>query len=82
MKAIVSKSRCHWLDLCAYVRVWVCACVCMRNAIHFGLSLYHPICKGAVINPVVLTAHGNEDIDTWGPRYIWGKFQTYTWNIN
>jgi len=34
------------------------------------------------INPVVLTAHGNEDIDTWGPRYIWGKFQTYTWNIN
>jgi hypothetical protein len=34
------------------------------------------------INPVVLTAHGNEDIDTWGPRYIWGSFQTYTWNIN
>ena len=34
------------------------------------------------INPVVLTAHGNEDIDTWGPRFIWGSFQTYTWNIN
>jgi len=34
------------------------------------------------INPVVLTAHGNEDIDTWGPRYIWGSFQTYTWNLN
>jgi len=33
-------------------------------------------------NPMVLTANGNEDIDTWGPRYIWGKFQTYNWNIN
>jgi hypothetical protein len=33
-------------------------------------------------NPVILTAHGNEDIDTWGPRYIWGRFTKYTWNIN
>lgn len=33
-------------------------------------------------NPTVVTVHGDEDIDTWGPRYIWGKFQTYTWNIN
>src|SRR5262249_44886571 len=33
-------------------------------------------------NPTVLTAYGNEDIDTWGPRYIWGQFNKYTWNIN
>lgn len=33
-------------------------------------------------NPTVLTAYGNEDIDTWGPRYIWGQFTKYTWNIN
>jgi len=33
-------------------------------------------------NPTVVTVRGDDDIDTWGPRYIWGKFQTYTWNIN
>jgi hypothetical protein len=33
-------------------------------------------------NPVVLNAAGNEEIDTWGPRYIWGKFTKYTWNLN
>jgi uncharacterized protein (TIGR03000 family) len=33
-------------------------------------------------NPTVLEAYGNEDNSTWGPRYIWGRFQTYTWNLN
>lgn len=33
-------------------------------------------------NPTVVTVRGDDDTDTWGPRYIWGKFQTYTWNIN
>jgi uncharacterized protein (TIGR03000 family) len=33
-------------------------------------------------NPTVLTANGNEDMDSWGPRYIWGRFDKYTWNIN
>jgi hypothetical protein len=33
-------------------------------------------------NPTILKANGNEDIDTWGPRIIWGRFETYTWNIN
>jgi len=33
-------------------------------------------------NPTVLTAYGDQDIDSWGPRYIWGRFQTYKWNIN
>jgi hypothetical protein len=33
-------------------------------------------------NPTVLKAYGDEDIDTWGPRYIWGRFNKYTWNIN
>jgi hypothetical protein len=33
-------------------------------------------------NPTVVTVSGDDDTDTWGPRYIWGKFQTYTWNIN
>jgi hypothetical protein len=32
-------------------------------------------------NPTVLKAYGNEDINTYGPRYIWGKFDKYTWNI-
>jgi uncharacterized protein (TIGR03000 family) len=32
-------------------------------------------------NPTVLTAYGDTDNDNWGPRYIWGRFQTYTWNI-
>jgi hypothetical protein len=33
-------------------------------------------------NPTVLTAYGNEDSETFGPRYIWGRFDKYTWNIN
>jgi uncharacterized protein (TIGR03000 family) len=33
-------------------------------------------------NPTVLTAYGDEDSVTWGPRYIWGRFNKYTWNIN
>ena len=33
-------------------------------------------------NPTVLTADGNEDEQTWGPRYVWGRFKKYTWNIN
>jgi hypothetical protein len=33
-------------------------------------------------NPTVLTAYGDEDSVTWGPRYIWGRFDKYTWNIN
>jgi hypothetical protein len=32
-------------------------------------------------NPTVLKAYGNEDINTYGPRYIWGKFDRYTWDI-
>ena len=32
-------------------------------------------------NPTVLTAYGNEDEINWGPKYIWGKFDKYTWNI-
>jgi len=33
-------------------------------------------------NPTVLKAYGNDDTTTWGPRYIWGTFKTYTWNLN
>jgi hypothetical protein len=33
-------------------------------------------------NPTVLKAYGNEDLSTIGPRYIWGRFTKYTWNIN
>jgi hypothetical protein len=33
-------------------------------------------------NPTVLKAYGDEDTSVWGPRYIWGKFDKYTWNIN
>lgn len=33
-------------------------------------------------NPTVLTAYGNDDLDHWGPRYIWGRFTKYTWNLN
>jgi hypothetical protein len=33
-------------------------------------------------NPTALTAYGNEDGINWGPRYIWGRFDKYTWNIN
>jgi uncharacterized protein (TIGR03000 family) len=33
-------------------------------------------------NPTVLTAHGDEDVDTWGPVNVWGRFDVYTWNIN
>jgi hypothetical protein len=32
-------------------------------------------------NPTVLKAYGNEDSINWGPRYIWGKFEKYTWNL-
>ena len=33
-------------------------------------------------NPTILEGYGNEDNTHWGPRYIWGKFKTYTWNLN
>jgi hypothetical protein len=33
-------------------------------------------------NPTVLKAYGNDDSTTWGPKYIWGTFKTYTWNLN
>ncbi len=33
-------------------------------------------------NPTVLKAYGNEDAQVWGPRYVWGRFKTYTWNLN
>jgi hypothetical protein len=33
-------------------------------------------------NPTVLTASGDEDMSSWGPRYIWGTFKTYTWNLH
>jgi uncharacterized protein (TIGR03000 family) len=33
-------------------------------------------------NPTVLTAYGNDDASTWGPRTIWGRFTRYTWNLN
>jgi hypothetical protein len=32
-------------------------------------------------DPTVLKAYGNEDTNNWGPRYIWGNFKTYTWNL-
>jgi len=32
-------------------------------------------------NPTVLKGYGNEDTNNWGPRYIWGNFKTYTWNL-
>jgi len=32
-------------------------------------------------NPTVLKAFGNEDVNTYGPRYVWGRFDKYTWNI-
>jgi uncharacterized protein (TIGR03000 family) len=33
-------------------------------------------------DPTILTGYGDEDDSaTWGPRYIYGDFQTYTWNI-
>jgi hypothetical protein len=33
-------------------------------------------------NPTVLKASGDEDMSKWGPRYIWGTFKTYTWNLH
>ncbi len=33
-------------------------------------------------NPTILKAFGNDDVTTWGPRYIWGTFKTYTWNLH
>jgi uncharacterized protein (TIGR03000 family) len=33
-------------------------------------------------NPTVLTGDGDDDEQTWGPVYIWGRFKKYTWNIN
>jgi hypothetical protein len=34
------------------------------------------------INPTTLTAYGDDDNQTWGPRQLWGRFTKYTWNIN
>jgi hypothetical protein len=31
--------------------------------------------------PTVLRVSSNEDDISWAPRYIWGKFVKYTWNV-
>jgi len=33
-------------------------------------------------NPTVITGYGNQDVNQYGPRNIWGQFDKYTWNIN
>jgi hypothetical protein len=33
-------------------------------------------------NPVVLEGYGNDDESGYGPVNLWGRFKTYTWNIN
>jgi uncharacterized protein (TIGR03000 family) len=33
-------------------------------------------------NPVTVTGYGDQDTDTYGPHYIWGRWNKYTWNIN
>ena len=33
-------------------------------------------------NPTVLTGDGDDDEQQFGPVNIWGRFKTYTWNIN
>jgi hypothetical protein len=33
-------------------------------------------------NPTVLSGYGNDDESGYGPVYVWGRFKTYTWNIN
>jgi hypothetical protein len=33
-------------------------------------------------NPTVLTGYGDDDEQKFGPVNIWGRFKTYTWNIN
>jgi len=33
-------------------------------------------------NPTVLTGYGDDDESNFGPVNIWGRFKTYTWNIN
>jgi hypothetical protein len=33
-------------------------------------------------NPTVLSGYGNDDESGYGPVHIWGRFKTYTWNIN
>jgi len=33
------------------------------------------------VSPVVVTAYGDEDTQSWGPRYLWGSYTIYTWNI-
>jgi len=33
-------------------------------------------------DPTILKAYGSQDEVHWGPRYIWGNFDKYTWNLN
>ena len=33
------------------------------------------------VSPVVVTAYGDADTQSWGPRYLWGAYTIYTWNI-
>jgi hypothetical protein len=61
-----------------YVDIWINGY--MRMQVGPGQSKYCTI--EHKWNPTVLKAYGNEDVTTWGPRYIWGTFKTYTWNLN
>jgi hypothetical protein len=33
-------------------------------------------------NPTTITGYGNQDVNNYGPRTVWGQFDKYTWNIN
>jgi hypothetical protein len=61
-----------------YVDIWVNGY--MKTTVGPGQSKWFVI--EHKWNPTVLTAYGDEDITTWGPRTIWGNFKTYTWNLN
>jgi hypothetical protein len=61
-----------------YVDIWVNGN--MKTSVGPGQSKWFAI--EHKWNPTVLEAYGDEDITTWGPRYIWGNFKTYTWNLN
>jgi hypothetical protein len=61
-----------------YVDIWVNGL--MKIQVPPGQSKYCTI--EHKWNPTVLKAYGNDDTTTWGPKYIWGTFKTYTWNLN
>jgi hypothetical protein len=70
-QVVINNHTSLYLDL--FVNGWFAGQVLPGSSQTFTVQLQR--------NPTVLRVSSNEDEIGWAPRYVWGKFVKYTWNI-